>query len=145
MAEEIVGGGVPDRIATPADVQAGAPQTRSTAQLVREALDETRALVRAELALARDEVRREVAKAKVTAAAIGLSLVLLGLTVVMLSISFAIYTFPRALPALIFGLVLLGVALVAGLVGYAVRPRKPLAEAKERLQTDVRVLKESMA
>jgi hypothetical protein len=47
--------------------------------------------------------------------------------------------------ALIAGLILLGMAAAAGLVAYHFLPRKPMERTKERLETDVHMLKERIA
>lgn len=117
----------------------------STADLMREAIDELRSLLRAEVALARDELRREVERAKAAALSMAVAALLGVLALGALFIAFAIYIFPSALPALIVGLALLIGAAVAAAVGVTLRPRDPLHETRDRLRTDVQVLKERIA
>lgn len=112
----------------------------STTELVREALFEVRALFKTEMQLARDELRREAAKAGTMALAMGLALGLFTLAVGVFLVAFALLIFPRPLPALIVGAVLLLAAAGAALYGYRARPQKPLHDMRERLRTDVQAL-----
>jgi hypothetical protein len=116
-----------------------------TAQLVREALEEARALVKAEVALAKDEVRREVSGMTHAILAFGAALGLGLLGVAFLLIAFLLGTFPHVLPALIVGLVLLAIAGTAAGVGIASLPKKPMAQTTERVEHDLHVLEETLA
>jgi uncharacterized membrane protein YqjE len=117
----------------------------STVDLVREAFDELRSLLRTEVALARDELRREVERAKTAAISLAVAALLGALALGTLLVAFAVYIFPSALPALIVALALFIAAAVAAAVGLSTRPRDPLHETRERLRTDVQLLKERVA
>jgi hypothetical protein len=120
-------------------------QEHATAELVREALDETRELVRLEVALAREELAAELSRAKaalVSLAAAG-GLVLSGLTLVQVAIALA---FSKAwLVALVLGLVLVVLGGAIALGGWNALPRKVLRETRERIESDFRQLKERIA
>jgi hypothetical protein len=117
----------------------------STAELVREALDEVRTLVHAEMALARDDVRREIAGAKRASIAFGAAAACGVLGVNFLIVAFALATFPHPIPALVLALVLLALAALAAVLGMRARPRGGLEHTRERIETDVQTLREHMA
>lgn len=102
--------------------------------LVVEALDETRELARLEVALAREDFKSEITKAKTgaltlagaaAAAPAGIALCLVALAA----------TFPvRWLAALVLGGALLVVATAAGLIGWRALPKRPMLKTRGRLQ-----------
>jgi uncharacterized membrane protein len=114
----------------------------STGDLIREAVDETRSLLKAEVALARDEFRAEVKEFKVAVAALAAAALLLVLGLAFLLMSLILSIPPHWLSALIAGLILVALAAGAGLLGYSLIPKKPMEKTKERLETDVHMLKE---
>lgn len=120
-------------------------QEVSTVDLVKGVIAESRDLFRAELALAKDELRRESAGVKASAISFAATAVLAFLGVAMLLIAWALAFFPNPLPSLIAGGVLLLGAAIAGFVGYRSVPKRPMAETTARLETDVQVLKERLA
>jgi hypothetical protein len=115
------------------------------AELVREALDETRELVRLEVALAREELTAELSQARtaiVSLAAAG-ALAVSGLTLVLVAVALA---FGKAwLVALVVGLILAGLSGVIGLGGWKALPRRLLGETRERIESDFKQLKERIA
>lgn len=117
----------------------------STADLVKEAIDEARELMKLEVSLARDEVKKEVSGLKTAAVLLGSAagIALVGLALVLVAAGLFIYPGPVAV--LVIGAVLLVAAGVAGLVGYKAVPRTPLADTRRRLETDVKMLKERTA
>ena len=117
----------------------------TTTSLLKEAVDEAKQLAQIEVALAKNELREEVKQAKGAAIAFGASAGLGILGVALLLVSLALAIFPGAVPALVIGLTLLIVASVLGWVGYRAIPKKPLAQTKRRLETDVSLLKERVA
>lgn len=135
----------PDLAAAPLPYRAEPLPERSTADLMREAFDELRSLLRTEVALARDELRREVDRARTAAISLAVAALLGALALAMLFIAFAIYTFPSAWPALIVSLALFIGAAGAAALGLSTRPRDPLRETRDRLRTDVQALKERVA
>jgi uncharacterized membrane protein YqjE len=117
-----------------------------TGELIREAIDGARDLLKAEVELAKGEVREEVKAASRAAIAFTIGAMLGFLALAVLLITLGIATFPHILPTLIIGIVLLVLAAVAVGIGAAVLPRKPpLGHTRERLGTDVQVLKERLA
>jgi hypothetical protein len=117
----------------------------STADLVREALDEARELVRLEVQIAKSEVQKEIALAKRAAmgfvAAVVLGQLLLATLVVVIVLALG----GTALIALAVSGVLFVLTGAAAIVGYASMPKKPLEPIKNRLETGVRQLKEHIA
>jgi hypothetical protein len=112
---------------------------------VREALDETRELVRLEVALAREELTSELSRAKfaLVSLAAGGAMVLSGLTLVLVAIALV---FTKAwLVALVLGLILAVLAGVIGLGGWKALPRKLLGETRERIESDFKQLRERIA
>ena len=116
-----------------------------TAALVREALDETRDLVRLEVALAREELKAELARAKAAGVALGAAggLSIAAFTMFMATIALAFSM--MWLAALLIGAILMLLAGAMGLAGWRALPRKPLGETKERLESDLKQLKERIA
>jgi uncharacterized membrane protein YqjE len=117
----------------------------STVELVKEAIDETRQLVKLEVELAKDEVRQELADAKRSAIMFGVAAVGALLAAAMLLVALALAIFPGPVPALIIGAVLIAMAAVLGFIGYKKVPKKPLEKTRRRLETDAQVIKEGMA
>ena len=118
---------------------------RPLAELMKEALDETRELVKLEVALAREEVRKETREAKAAGIGIGAAaaLAISGFTMLLVSVALAFSA--TWLPALLVGAIVLAAAGIAGLLGYGAVPRKPLDETRRRLTTDVNMVKERLA
>jgi hypothetical protein len=117
-----------------------------TAELFREAIEETRELARLEVELAKEELWTELRSAKVGGIAMGAGAgaAVSGVTMCFVAIAMAFHR--EWLAALIIGgiLVVLAAALVLG--GYASLPRRPfLGETKERIETDLKQLKERVA
>lgn len=113
-----------------------------TADLVREAILDAKELLKAEVELAKEEMRTEIRQAKSTAAAMGVATacILFGVALVLVGIALAIDVAP--LPALLIGIGLLVVGIIVGVAGYGRLPKQPLPATRARLQTDVRLLKE---
>jgi len=117
----------------------------STTELVREAIDETKLLVRLEVALAKAELREELWALERSAVAFGVAAAaaIAGLSLVLVAVALAIGPTPE--PALVIGLVLLVAAAIAAFVGVRRLPKQPLAATRRRLQTDVELLEEITA
>jgi hypothetical protein len=120
-------------------------EAEPTAELVREALDDTRELVRLEVALAREELTAEITRAKAGAIALGTAgaLAVSAFTMFMVAIAVA-FDLPW-LAALLVGVILLATSAAIGYGGYRAMPRKPLGETRERLEADLKQLKERIA
>jgi len=119
------------------------PQVSST-ELVREAMLEAKELVKLEVALAREEVKREVLATKGAAIALGVGTALLSVGLSLVLVSLALALFPGPIPLLVLGLILAGGAALAGSAGMKLLPKKPLAETLRRLETDIETVKEHL-
>jgi hypothetical protein len=120
-------------------------ETEPTAALVREALRDTRELVRLEIALASEELKSEVARARTAAVTLGTAF---ALAVSGLTMCFVAAVLAMARPwivALGVGgiLIALGGVLTAG--GRRALPRTLLAQTKDRLESDLKRLRERFA
>lgn len=120
------------------------PETDTT-DLMKEALGEAKHLVQLEVALAKEEVKREASAAKTSAIAFGSSAVLALIGVTLLLVALALALFPSAIVALVIGGLFVIGAGVLGILGYKSIPKKPLDATKKRLETDVKILKERVA
>jgi uncharacterized membrane protein YqjE len=116
-----------------------------TAELFREAVDETRELVRLEVELAKEELREELGRAKAGAMALGAGagLALSGVTMFFVTIAMAFRM--EWLAALILGGILVVLAGILAYGGFKLLPRRPLEQTKERIETDLKQLKERVA
>jgi len=115
-----------------------------TADLVKEALLDARELLQAEVELARDELRREIRRAKASAITLGIALgaALIGVALLLVGICLAISRGP--LPPLLFGAGFLVLAAIAAVLGYSALPKQPLPATRARLEADARILKEHL-
>jgi hypothetical protein len=115
----------------------------STADLVREAMDEAKELVRLEVALAKEEVKEELAQ--VEHAAISLAAGASVIALCMLAVALVLALGGTALAALGVAGGFLAIAGVAGYLGYGMLPKHPLEKTRHRLENDVNQLKEHIA
>jgi Putative Actinobacterial Holin-X, holin superfamily III len=122
-----------------------APMPLSSAELVREAMDEAKELIRLEVALAKDEVKREAADTKYAGIAFGIGGALLVVGVSLLFVALALAIFPGPIPSLVLGLALLTIAVIACWAGVRLLPKKPLAETRRRIEADVERVRERVA
>ena len=118
------------------------PET--TAQLAREALDELRELVTLEVALAREEVKAEIAQLKTAAITLGIAAALAIVALSLLLVTLAAAVSPMWIAALVIGVILAGAALTMGTLGYHSLPRRPAPLTRERLESDLKRLRERM-
>jgi hypothetical protein len=124
----------------------GANREASIADLIREALDESRALVKAEAVLARDEIQKNISEVKVSLGT-GVAAIQIGLLGLwMVSIGAVLWLFPKSpIATLIVGLVFLLIAGLIGLVSYTKRPKHPLQETLDRLNRDIKLIREGVS
>jgi hypothetical protein len=132
-------------VSSPSERNPAMLEEASTADLVREAMDEAKELVRLEVALAREDVKAELVQ--VQRAAIGLGIAA-GATVIVLcllavALVLALGGTPLAALGVAGGFVVIGG--IAGYAGYGMLPKNPLEKTRHRLQTDVNQLKEHIA
>lgn len=125
--------------------QQSTQQEHSTAELVREALEETRALVRLELALAREELRSELSRAKVGAVTLGAAaaagVCALSLLLVSIAAAFAV----EWLAALVLGGIMLALSAALAVGGWKSVPKQALPETRERIESDLKQIEERTA
>ena len=121
------------------------PEEASVAELLRGALDEATLLAQLEIALAKNEIRKEARAAATSAVAFGVAAVMALLAIVMLLFSLVLAISKTWVTPLCIAGALLTVGAAAGLLGYRALPKKPLAETRLRLGQDVKQLKARMA
>jgi uncharacterized membrane protein YqjE len=117
----------------------------STADLVKEAFEEARELIRIEVELATVDVKDEIARVRRAAMvfAVALAASVLVLCLLAMALVLALGGTARVALAVAGGLLLVG-GVLAG-IGYALVPKVPLERTRTRLQTDVNQLKEHIA
>jgi hypothetical protein len=133
-------------IATPHAAPAAAVQPidahEPTRQLLREALDQARELVRLEVALGRHEIKGEIARTKASGIALSsaaaAAIASLSLFMVAIALSFSV----QWLSALVIALVLLAMAAGLGLTGYKLLPKRPIPETTRRIGSEWGQLKQ---
>jgi len=118
------------------------PDQLSTGELGRQAFDETKELVRLEIALAREDLRSELQRVKTAAILLGLAgaLAIVALAIFDVAVVIALGTTVTA--ALSVAFIVVAEVAVLGFIGYRMLPKAPLARTRERLASDVRELKE---
>lgn len=117
----------------------------STVDLVKEALDEAKELVRLEVAIAKDEVKQEVAQTKKAAIGFGVALAFALVVLSLLAVSIVLAVGGTALAALAVAGVFMVLGGIAGYLGYTMIPEKPLDKTINRVKRDVNQLKEHIA
>jgi hypothetical protein len=120
----------------------------STAELVKEITSQFGALAKKQMELAKTELRSDVRAEVAMARGIGLGAILVLLTVAMLLVTL-ILALAQRMPGWSAGLLvsgmLLGVAIIVGLIGWGKRVRSPFARTRRTLREDVRWTKERLA
>jgi hypothetical protein len=118
---------------------------KSTADLVREAADEAKELVRIEVALAKDEARKEVKEIEGAAAAFAVAAAALIVCLALLAVAIVLAVGATVPAALIVAACFFVLAGIGAGVGYALIPKKPLEHTRERVGADVHQLEEHAA
>jgi hypothetical protein len=113
----------------------------STAELLKEAVDEARELVRIEIALAKNDVASEWRRARSAAIALAIAACASGLGLAVAICAVALATRAPAAVAAIAALVLFATSGIAVAVAYGKRPTNVLGRTRERLESDVRELR----
>ena|SRR5262252_91929 len=128
--------------------QERAPATLSTAELVKQITGDVGQLVRKQIELAKAELRADLRSEAVMAGGLGVGAVLGLLTLNMLFVTVAL-ALAQKMPGWLAGLIvsgfLLGLAIIAALIGWSKRVRHPLARTRQSLREDVRWTKERLA
>ncbi len=121
-----------------------ATETKSTTDLVREAVDEARDLIRAEVRLATAEAKIELEQTKAAVVTFGVAgaIGFIGSTLLAVAIPLA---FARpAIAALVTGGVFLVLAGGIALAAYIVMPKKPMKMTRETTQHELTKLEEAL-
>jgi hypothetical protein len=116
----------------------------STSELVRQALDESRELVRLEMRLAQEELRDDVRKLKWGGILMALAGAMFVVALAMFDVAVVLALGGTANVALIVAFIVLGEVAVLAFFGYRLLPKKPLERTRARLATDVHALKEQV-
>lgn len=117
----------------------------STADLVRDVLEETKELVRLEIEMTRAELKKELVRTKKAAIGLGFALGASLVAVCLLTVALVFALGATALIALAVAGVFFLIGIGAGIAGYAFLPKRPLELTRERLKDGVRQLKEHVA
>lgn len=121
------------------------PDEASTADLVREAVEEGRELVRLEVALAKEEMKIELKQLERAAISGGVAVAASLLSLSSLAVAVILAFGATVLAALLVALGFVVVAGAAGLAGYGMLPKVPLEKTRHRFETDLSQLKEHIA
>ena len=116
----------------------------STSELVRQALDETRELIRLEMRLAQEELRDDVRKLKWGGVLVALAAAMFIVALAMFDLAVVLALGGTANVALIIAFVVLGEVAVLAFFGYRLLPKVPLERTRARLATDIHALKEQV-
>ena len=118
----------------------------STGELVRHALDEAKLLARAEVLHAKEEMKEELARAKLSGvlggAAFALLLSALSVFFVMIGI---VLPMKEWLGLLVVFAALLVIAASCALFAWRALPRRPMDRTRDRLKEDVALTREQFA
>ena len=115
-----------------------------TPELVRQALDQTRELVRLELELAQRELREDARRLKWASILLAMAGALFIVALAMFDVALVFALGASASAALIVAFIVLAEVAVLGFFGYRQLPKVPLERTRARLSTDVRALKEQI-
>lgn len=117
----------------------------SSVELVRTAIDETKALLLDEIALAKQEAKKDLMDAKRASIGFAIAVVSGVLTLCLLAIALLLLLGATPLVALAIAGGFLAIAGVSAYVGYAKLPKNPLERTRKRLEEDLAHLKEHIA
>jgi uncharacterized membrane protein YqjE len=113
-----------------------------TSTLLRQTIDETKELVRLEIALAREELQGDLRRLKTAAVLAAVAIVLALLTLGTLMVALVLSLGGTALSAVAVSVVLAVVCAATALAAYKNVPRVPLERTRARLASDVRQIGE---
>jgi hypothetical protein len=117
----------------------------STAELVKEAMDEGRELIRLEVALAKEEVKAELKQVQHAAISMGVAAACALMVLCLLSVALVLALGGTAVVALLVALAFLVVGGLAAFLGYGMLPKRPMEKTRHRFENDVNQLKEHIA
>jgi hypothetical protein len=133
---------------TPPHQEHAGPQHLSTSELLEEIVRQSKNLVTAQIELAKAELRNDLSREETMVAGLGVAALAALLAVTLLLVT-GILALATVLPAWLAGLgvsgAILVVAVVAGVVGWGKRVRRPLARTRHEIEHDVNFAKERVA
>lgn len=132
-------------LSTRAPATAASLGETSTADLVRQTLEESKELVRVELQLFEQEVREDIRRYKAVSVMFGVALVLGLLTLATLVVALVIALGGSTGAALGISCVLAALAVILAAVAYKVFPGAPLERTRARLKQDMQEIKEHVS
>ena len=120
-------------------------RSRSTSELIRQALTEAKLLARAEVTVAEMEAKAALTRGKAAGIAMGTAavLALCGLALLFVTVALAL-PLPDWAGALVVGLSLLVFAGIAAAVGAKAFPKKPMQRTRERVVEDLTLARERL-
>ena len=118
------------------------PDELSAGELGKRAIDDTKELVRLEVALAREDFRAELGRIKSAGILLGIAAALGIVALAMFDVAVIIALGNDVRAALIVAFMVVAEVLVLGFIGYRKLPKAPLQRTRERLTSDIRDLKE---
>jgi hypothetical protein len=132
-----------------AELKAGpTPESLSTVELMKAITADVERLVKAQIALAKAEVRADLASEGQMVAGLGIAAIA-GLLAINLLFVTAIFALATVFPGWVAGLIVSGavllVAAIAAVIGWGKRVRHPLARTRHAIEEDVKWTKERMA
>ncbi|WP_394822026.1 phage holin family protein [Pendulispora albinea] len=118
-----------------------------TGELIKQALEDARELVRIEVGLAKEEARDQLKSVKRAAIAAGIALAatLLFLSTATMALVLGLQGGGGGAIALAVAGVYLVVAVVAGGLAYRFIPKEPAGETRRRIEGEIKKLKEHIA
>lgn len=120
------------------------PVEPSTPELFREALTDSRELVRLELRLAQEELREDVRRMKFAGILLAIAGALFIVALAMFDLAVVLALGGTVSAALLVAFIVLGEVAIVGLWGYWKLPKVPLERTRSRLAMDVQALKEQV-
>jgi len=118
---------------------------KSTADLVKEAVAEAKELVRIEVELAKVEARGEVRALGGAAAVFGVGAAAMIVCLALLGVAIVLAIGGTAVAALIVAACFFLLAAMCAGIGYALVPKKPMEQTRERALIDVHRIRERVA
>jgi len=117
----------------------------SLTELLAETLSEGRELVRVEVALAKEEARGELARVKRAAVLLGVALMLVTVSFAVLVVALVLALGGGAAVLVSVGGAFLLAAVAAGVLGAKALPVGVLSKTRARVESDVQRIKEAIA
>jgi hypothetical protein len=133
----------------PESIDPNAPRSvetnEPTGQLIRETFEQVVSLAKLEVGLAREDITREIARARASSIALGLAggVAVAGVTLLLVALALAFDS--ASLVALTIGAVLVAAAVAMGAYGWRGFPAPPMNQTKDRVQSDLKQIRERVA